>query len=39
MQVIQRLEVGDWRLMHLLASNMEPKVFGELLEVKNRRKH
>jgi len=31
-QVEGRLWVGDWRLLHLLATNMEPKVFGELLE-------
>ena len=32
-QVSGRLCVGDWRLLHLLAVNMEPRVFGELMEV------
>ena len=32
-QVCDRLELGDWRLLHLLAGNMEPRVFGELVEV------
>ena len=32
-QVSDRLCVGDWRLLHLLAVNMEPRVFGELMEV------
>jgi len=31
-QVSDRLCVGDWRLLHLLAVNMEPRVFGELME-------
>jgi len=31
-QVCRKIEVGDWRLLQLLATNMEPCVFGELME-------
>ena len=34
LKVSGRLCIGDWRLLHLLAVNMEPRVFGELMEVK-----
>jgi len=31
-QVFGKLQLGDWRLLHLLGINMEPRVFGELIE-------
>jgi len=31
-QVYGKLQVGDWRLIYLLGCNMEPRVFGELIQ-------
>ena len=30
-EIGRRCEVGDWKLLYLLAKNMEPLVFGEFL--------
>ena len=30
-EIGKRCEVGDWKLLYLLAKNMEPVVFGEFL--------
>ena len=30
-EIGKKCEVGDWKLLYLLAKNMEPLVFGELL--------
>jgi len=30
--ITPHLQVGDWKLLHILGSNMEPLVFGELIE-------
>jgi len=29
--VVAKLELGDWKLLHILGINMEPLVFGELM--------
>ena len=29
--VTSKLQVGDWKLLHILGMNMEPLVFGELV--------
>ena len=29
--VTRKLQVGDWKLLHILGMNMEPLVFGELV--------
>jgi len=31
-QVFGKLQLGDWRLLHLLGINMEPATFGELIQ-------
>jgi len=30
-EITRRLQVGDWKLLHILGKNMEPMVFGELV--------
>ena len=30
-EIGRKCEVGDWKLLYLLAKNMEPVVFGEFL--------
>lgn len=31
----KHFEVGDWKLLHILARNMEPLVFGEFMKELN----